>query len=56
MQHEKLKNIVIPECFYRECSDFTAFKVTEFPIKIFGDDEKCFMQSSRIIKMFGEQK
>jgi len=56
MKHEKFKNIVIPEGFYRESSDFIAHKVTGSEIETFADDEKCFMQISQIIKMFGEQK
>jgi len=34
-----LKNIVIPERFCRESSDFTAFKVARSPTQAFGDDD-----------------
>jgi len=38
----KYLKIVIPECFCRESSDFTEFKVTGSPTEAFGDDENMF--------------
>lgn len=34
------------ECFYREPSDFSAFKKAESPIEVFGGNRKYFVQRS----------
>ena len=48
-RHSRIET-VIPECFYRESTDFAAFKIAGSPIEAFGDDEKRFMQRSRYIR------
>ena len=40
--------IVIPECLYRESSDFTAFKDAGSPTQAFGDDDTLYVNGTAV--------